>query len=303
MDTSADHARRCIVCDRSAPFPALYARDGYTIVRCARCGLAFQDPQPSDEALAETYYHDEEWTRAIQGPLREKVRERAAGQLTMLDDAGVRPPGRLLDVGCSIGAFIELAGQAGWTATGVEIGEATAASARENGLDVRTGTLADVASQLEPHSFSLITFWDVIEHLRDPRDELEIARGLLRPGGLLAAAMPNVGGWYPRATHRLLARTTGAWEYPELPVHLYDFSPEPLRHLLANAGFVDARVRTYPTPFWYYRDTSLSVGALGGRYRGRILRGAFELLHAGIYPAARLADRQNAQFVTARVAA
>ncbi len=295
-----DDKRRCIVCGRAAPFSPLYARHGFHIVRCEGCGLAFQDPQPTDEDLAQTYYHDEEWTRAILGPLREKVRERARQQLQMLIDASVRPDGALLDVGCSIGAFMAIAESAGWRATGVEIGAATAAAARERGLDVRTGTLGQVAPELAPGSFSLVTFWDVLEHLRDPRVELESARGLLRPGGLLAAALPNVAGWYPRATYRLLARPTGRWEYPELPVHLYDFSPDTFRRLLGNAGFQDVRVRTYATPFWYYRQSSLSVGALGGRWRGRALRAAFELIRLGVYPAARLADRQNAQFVTAR---
>ena len=69
-------------------------------------------------------------------------------------------------------------------------------------------------------------------------------------------------------------------------MHLYDFSPDTVRRLLLDAGFLDVRVRTYATPFWYYRETSLSVGALGGRWRGRALRAAFELIRLGVYPAA-----------------
>jgi 2-polyprenyl-3-methyl-5-hydroxy-6-metoxy-1,4-benzoquinol methylase len=298
-----DDERQCIVCGRGAPFSLRYARHGFTIVSCDGCGLAFQDPQPTEEDLAKTYYHDEEWTRAILGPLREKVQQRARHQLDLLAEARVSPTGALLDVGCSIGEFMALAERAGWRATGVEIGAATAASARERGLDVRTGTLSDVAAELEPAGFSLVTFWDVLEHLRDPRHELELARRVLRPGGLLAAAMPNAAGWYPRATFTLIARPTGRWEFPELPVHLYDFSPDTLRRLLLNAGFQDVQVRTFATPFDYYRSTSLSIGALGGRWRGRALRAAFELIRLGVYPAARLADRQNAQFVTARLPA
>ncbi|MGH2871561.1 MAG: methyltransferase domain-containing protein, partial [Solirubrobacteraceae bacterium] len=143
------------------------------------------------------------------------------------------------------------------------------------------------------------TFWDVLEHVRDPDRELALAHRLLRPGGTLAATMPNVAGLYPRCTYRLIARPTGRWEYPELPVHLHDFDPRTIRRLLFDAGFRDVRVRTFATPFFYYRWNSLSLAALGGRVRGRALRAAFEALRPVLYPLARLTDRGNSQFVVA----
>lgn len=293
--------RVCIVCGRSGPFPTLYVRDGFTLVRCPGCGLVFQDPQPTDADLRQTYYHDSEWTRAqLVEPMRTKLIERAQWQVAMLKQAGIRGNGqRLLDVGCAAGTFMMFAQQAGWQATGVEVGEATAQAARSRGLDVRTGTLRDVFRELEPGSFDLVTFWDVLEHVRDPREELALTHELLRPGGTIAATMPNVSGLYPRATYRLIARRTGRWEYPELPVHLYDFDPRTFTRLMVDGSYGDVRVQTFATPFWYYRATSLARGALGGRIRGRLLRAAFELLHVVLYPAARMSGRQNSQFVIA----
>jgi len=293
--------RPCIVCGAQGRFAQFYRRDGFTMVRCPSCGLVFQEPQPTEADLAKTYYHDEEWTKMVLGPLRPKLIERASSQLEMLSESGLHPAGgRLLDVGCSSGTFMMLAQRAGWKAVGVELGEVTAQAARDQGLDVRTGTLSDVVDELEPSSFSLITFWDVLEHVRDPRQELALAQRLLRPGGAIVATMPNVAGLYPQMTYRLIAQTTGSWEYPELPVHLYDFSPATIRRLLHTIGFSDVSVRTFATPFWYYRWTSISVGALGGRFRGRLLRTAFEVMHAVLYPVARRLDRENSQFAVAR---
>lgn len=301
MRADAISGRLCVVCGGSGPFVGLYTRDGFTLVRCPGCGLVFQDPQPSDADLQRTYYHDTEWTRAQQiEPMRTKLIDRAHWQVQSLEQAGIHAHGqRLLDVGCAAGTFLTIAQQAGWQATGVELGEATALAARSRGLDVRTGTLRDAFAQLEPGSFDLVTFWDVLEHVRDPRDELKLARELLRPGGMIAATMPNVSGLYPQATYRLIARRTGRWEYPELPVHLHDFDPRTVTRLLVDSGYHDVRVRTFATPFWYYRATSLATGALGGRLRGRVLRGAFEVLHMVLYPVARLSGRQNSQFVLA----
>ena len=142
----------------------------------------------------------------------------------------------------------------------------------------------------------------MLEHLRDPPAELELARGLLAPGGRIAFTFPNVDGLYPRLTLRLLARRTGVWEYPELPVHLYDFSPATARRLLARAGCEVRTLETYATPFGFYRQTSLAPQSLGTRPRERALRAAFEGLWLVAYPLARLTNRGNAQFVLASAA-
>jgi len=292
------------VCDSSGPFPQLFAKGDYRLVRCDRCGLVFQDPQPAEEVLAQSYYHDPGFTEALFGPLREITLERAREKLELLRGAGaVRPDLRVLDVGCSSGAWLEVAASAGMVATGVEIGDATAAAARERGLDVRTGTLEEAFPEGSEERFDLITFWDVLEHLRDPRHELVLAGRLLAPGGQVAATFPNVEGWYPRATYRLLARRTGVWEYPELPVHMYDFAPVTARRLLERIGYRVSALETTATPFQFYRETVLSPEQLGSHRRARLLRWSFEALRLTVYPLARLFGRGNAMFVLAARAA
>ncbi len=293
--------RRCILCDRGEPFEPVFAQGAYRLVRCPGCRLHFQDPQPPAAVLAAAYYHDPDFTQALLGPLREITLQRAREKLAPLRRAGaLRAGGRTLDVGASSGAWLEVAAEHGLEATGVELGEATAAAARERGLDVRTGTLEQTLPDLTGERFDLITFWDVLEHLPDPRHELKLAADLLAPGGVVAATFPNVEGWYPRLTYRLLARTTGVWEYPELPVHLYDFSPATARRLLERGGYGVAAVETSATPFAFYRETSLSPARLGSGKRARALRVAFEALRVPVYPLARLAGRGNALFVAGR---
>jgi SAM-dependent methyltransferase len=294
-------ARRCIVCDRSEPFTPVFAQGEHRLVRCPGCRLVFQHPQPPPDVLAGAYYHDPGFTVALFGELREVTLQRAREKVDPLERAGaLRAGGRALDVGCSSGAWLEVAAEHGMKAVGVELGEATASAARERGLDVRTGTLEQALPGLSGASFDLVTFWDVLEHLPDPRHELAIAAVLLAPGGVVAASFPNVEGWYPRLTYRLLARRTGVWEYPELPVHLYDFSPSTARALFARGGFGRQTLETSATPFAFYRETSLSPERLGSGRRGRALRLAFEALRVPVYPLARLAGRGNAMFVAAR---
>jgi 2-polyprenyl-3-methyl-5-hydroxy-6-metoxy-1,4-benzoquinol methylase len=296
--------RRCLICDSAEPFRFVFSKGDYRLVRCDRCNLVFQDPQPSDEVLAHSYYHDPDFSEALLGPLREITLERARDKLPLLRGIGAARPGlRVLDVGCSSGAWLEVAASEGMKATGVELGEATAEGARRRGLDVRTGTLDEAFPEDSEERFDVITFWDVLEHLRDPRRELTLAAHLLAPGGLVAATFPNVEGWYPRVTYRLLAKRTGVWEYPELPVHMYDFAPGTARRLLERSGYRLVDLKTLATPFQFYRETSLSPDQMGRGRRARVLRWSFEALRLAVYPLAGLLGRGNAMFVAASRAA
>lgn len=289
-----------MLCDAPGPFATLYQRHGHRLVRCPRCRLVFQEPQPDDTALRASYYHDPEFARALAGELRPQALASARRKLELLRPREVlRAGARALDVGCASGAWLELAGETGLRATGVEIGAANAAAARERGLEVITGTLAEALPRLGETRFDLITFWDVLEHLRDPRAELELARGLLAPGGVVAATFPNVEGLYPKLTLRLLARRTGVWEHPELPVHLYDFAPATARRLFESGGFELRRLQTEAIPFEFFSDVALSPERIGGGRRARLLRAAFDGLHRIAYPLARLTDRGNSIFLVA----
>ena len=90
------------------------------------------------------------------------------------------------------------------------------------------------------------------------------------------------------------------WEYPELPNHLYDFSPNTTRKLLGRAGLETFTVRTGAVPFDFYRTTTLPDQLAGRGLRGRLLGLVFEALRAGVYPAARVLRRGNYLFVAAR---
>ena len=96
----------------------------------------------------------------------------------------------LLDVGCGDGSFLEAAARAGWRARGVEIDPYALDECRLAGLDVTLDTIQSV--DVPPASLDAVTFQHVLEHLHDPRGALVRARELLRPGGLLWLAAPNL---------------------------------------------------------------------------------------------------------------
>src|SRR5207247_874099 len=141
LSEPSESSRRCIACDRAGPFPLLFERGSLRLVRCPSCGLAFQHPLPDPSVLENTFYQDATFSDELFGSLRETTLRRAQAKLPLLERVGVRRGGKLLDVGASSGAWLEVAASVGWHGIGVEPALETAKRARDRGLDIRTGTI------------------------------------------------------------------------------------------------------------------------------------------------------------------
>ena len=198
---------------------ALIVKDGFRVVRCSRCSLVFVGNPPDQDFLSKHYsfeagYHEELKTNAASVAFHDAEARR---NLARLDRH--RQGGLLLDIGCSTGLFLAKARAAGWQVRGNEYSADSAQVARStHGLDVVSGALQ--ANSFPAASFDVVTLWDVLEHVPDPQATLRLARGLLKPGGLLVVKTPNVDGVYPRWSLKA-APWVGFWGHPEPPGHLF----------------------------------------------------------------------------------
>lgn len=262
---------------RGAPAVGAFrcTHDGYgshaQIVRCRRCSHVYSNPRFSAEEIIGAY-------ESVEDELY--VRERAGRELTFRKHlrllerrTGPAAGRRLLDVGAHIGVFVEVAKASGWRAKGVEPSEWAVAEARRRGLDVVRGTLDDLSG--ESGAFDAVTMWDVIEHLHDPAAEVRKARGLLRPGGLLAVHTMDIGSLAAR-----LLRSRWPWL---MDMHLHYFSRRTLARLVEGAGFrvegAHAVGRYVRFEYLVSRVTALSAPA--GRALGSLER-AFGLSSSAV---------------------
>ncbi|MDQ6775773.1 MAG: class I SAM-dependent methyltransferase [Actinomycetota bacterium] len=209
-----------------AVFSARRLPDGthYRMVRCGQCGLVRSDPVLGADALAELYressfdYGEElEGLRATYGA----ALDRAAGHLSSRQG--------LLDVGCGSGFVLEVAQERGWTdVRGVEpSGDAIAKAAPP----VAPLIVQDMmrAGVFDDGSLSLVTLFQVLDHMPDPAGLLRDCRRILRPGGAILAFNHNVTAW----SARLLGERS-----PIIDVeHTFLYSPETMRRLFSEAGF------------------------------------------------------------------
>ena len=142
---------------------------------------------------------------------------------------------RILDMGCGVGYFLEQAALRGWEVHGSEVGDDALALNRAKGIQMHAAPLR--ADDYEPGAFDVVTAFEVVEHVADPRAESRTLASILRPGGLFYCTTPN----FDSASRRLLGP---AWSVIDYPEHLCYFTTATLRAWLEGAGFATAAVTT-----------------------------------------------------------
>jgi len=197
------------------------------VVRCRVCDLVYINPRPRAELILEGYAQAEDPVFAAQNDAR--IRGFRKTLESVVQRLGISPKRRrVLDVGCAGGAFLVAAREMGFTVIGIEPARWMAAYGREHyQLDIREGILEP--SSFEAHSFDVITLWDVIEHLPQPLETLQIVRSLLKPGGVLLVNYPDIG----TLPARVLGRRWPFW----LSVHLIYYTRKTMSEQLRRAGF------------------------------------------------------------------
>ena len=238
----------CILCGGSETRLAYMGRDRlgvasepFSIVRCQQCGLLFLNPRPTKEEIGSYYPYSEykdEFAPAIddEPSLLRRLNRLYHTEKMCRSLERVKVGGRLLDVGCATGNFLDRMRRRGnWQVWGVEVNEEAARYAQERfGLDVFIGELCEAAY---PASyFDVVTLWNVLEHLHDPLDTLKEINRVLKDDGVLILSVPNSDSFD--------AKIFGDyWIGLDPPRHLYTFSIKTLKALLAKAGFKTIETR------------------------------------------------------------
>jgi len=157
---------------------------------------------------------------------------------------------RLLDVGCSSGAFLQVARQLGFQAEGVEPAKQAAQTAQAAGFKVFQGLLQD--ADFQDASFDAVTLFEVIEHIKASLSLLRECRRILKPDGVMIIGTGNTESW-------TVAAQGGRWEYFRIDQHgghISFFNPVSLQLAAERSGFKVVSIKTRGVRFYEKTDCS-----------------------------------------------
>src|SRR5262249_1278497 len=128
-----------------------------------------------------------------------------------------RVGGKLLDLGCSSGAFLTSLRSESWGLAGIELSpESGETAAAVSGAEIFVGDVLE--APFEAGSFDVITCFHVFEHFYEPYKVMKRVWSWLKPGGIFYTIVPNIDSAGGRVFRSY-------WFALELPRHLFHFSP------------------------------------------------------------------------------
>ncbi len=273
-----EYITACPVCDASELEELLTTKDFtvsqafFKIDRCKNCSFKFTNPRPLSNELA-SYYDSPNYISHTNNPnnfinklyrlaryftLRQKT-----AFIQKVNDGKV---GRLLDIGCGTGEFLQKAVAAGWRGYGIEPEKKAREQIINTGKDSIHASLVD----LKASSFDVITLWHVMEHLPDLKKDLAKIYEKLKPGGKLIIAVPNANAAEAKYYQEF-------WAAYDVPRHLYHFDIDSMSRLLQSSGFTISDINGMPLDAIYVAILSEKY-----KYRTNMLRGIFKGIQTNI---------------------
>lgn len=223
----------CPLCGSEATERFDLAHTSVWVCGSDECGLQFANPQLDGEMLARTYakyYYpsNDSLGGAIYENTPEEILRQTFGEFS--SRIGPLMGKTLLDFGCGVGKLCLIAQEYGLQATGIEADPSARLTAAQTGGLKVYADFQELQAALPFERFDIITMWDVIEHLREPWEDLQNLSNRLRPGGYLLVSTPNA-----RSLRARLRQSR--WDNILNPTHFYYFTRKSLRAVLYRADF------------------------------------------------------------------
>ncbi len=216
---------------------------------CMSCKLIFVKNRLNEKALQKyyaTYLTDMHRADALKNKQRELMYEL---EFKFIDK--ISGPGKVLDVGCGAGLFLDVFKANGYSCHGVEFGaEAAAAASKKH--QIYTGNFSKLGIT---EKFDLIVFRGVIEHIPQPRAYLDEAVRLLDNGGyIFITSTPNADAFSCELFKE-------KWNQHVPEAHLMHFRPDHFEQYFRSVGLeIIAEYFFYEeTPYANFEEDIIAV--------------------------------------------
>jgi SAM-dependent methyltransferase len=218
----------CPACSNATGQRLLFFKNDCEILQCAECGLGRAHANNFDPHI---FYTTEYFTGGLPDGYADYLGSESVLRREFAKTVDFirtyRASGRLLEIGCAYGFFLQEATRY-FDVAGIEIVEGAAAFCRQHGLCVLTGTVDECGLE-RFGTMDVIVLLDVIEHLPSPHVTLALCARYLSPGGLLVITTGDFGSRH--------ARLSGPrWRLMTPPQHLWYFTRDSIRRMSQPHG-------------------------------------------------------------------
>lgn len=231
--------QKCLICEGNNlknylnVIDSSVSKETFLLSQCANCDFIFTNPHPNQQEIGR-YYASEEYIshsdskKGIVNSIYHEIRKIALkNKIKLINKLNNQNSGKLLDIGCGTGYFLEAATKNGWVIEGFEPDNNAREIANQKLINKVVLNLNDIKST----KFDVITLWHVLEHVHDINTTIEKSKELLSDNGTIIIAVPNIESWDSK--HYL-----DKWAALDVPRHLYHFSKKTLTQYMKNHDLV-----------------------------------------------------------------
>jgi SAM-dependent methyltransferase len=223
LSSTSGLSRHCPACSCATAHLLRFHKNGSDILQCRVCGLGRAEATDFDPT---SYYTADYFSGAHADGYSDYrgaepvLRREFQGTADFV--RSLQPGGKLLEIGCAYGFFLDEA-KRHFEVSGIELAEDAVAHCHRLGLPVLRG-MADAANMEKIGRVDAIVLLDVIEHLPQPDVVLGLCSRQLNPGGVMVITTGDFAS--------LVAKVTGPqWRLMTPPQHLWYFTPESMRRI------------------------------------------------------------------------
>jgi 2-polyprenyl-3-methyl-5-hydroxy-6-metoxy-1,4-benzoquinol methylase len=249
---------KCPSCSATKVIKLKY-KGKYRIYDCSNCELGFVYPFPTKKEIDDFYLGQKVLSVGVSNKKvddylanKDKYWNRYKKRINFIRK--YKDKGLVLDIGSAGGVFLDLMKHQGFGPSGIEPSSEGVKAAKKIGIKTMKGMLDDF--NIPKERYDIITWFDVIEHITNPKEQIKKIEAALKKNGILYISTPNFSGF-------LSKWLKSQWPMYCPPEHLLYFSPNSLSFSLEQAGLKVESVRTLNPGYRYFAN--LLVKGLTGK--------------------------------------